>query len=93
MYLLNQALLILRMEIEEKLNQSEVHFQLLPIKEHSLEELKITLLASIAKFFENYIWNSEPITISIQNGLLYGILEFGDLYEEEWLVVKFLIGT
>ena len=80
------------MNMEEKLNQSEVHFQIIALKDETIEDLKLQFLAFATKLFESYIWNSEPITVSIQNGLLHGSLEFGDLYDEEWLIVKLLIG-
>ena len=47
------------------------------------------LLAFVSSKLENYTWNYSPLKITRQNekGMILGVLQFGDLYEEIWLLV------
>ena len=83
-------------ENETEMSQSEVHFELFPLDEIPLDDLK-TLKLNLVTFFiqksKNYIWNYSPIRIVENCSYIYGELSFGDLYEEEWLLAQFLLGS
>ena len=46
-------------------------------------------MAFVSLKLENYTWNYSPLKITLHNekGMIMGILQFGDLYEEIWLLV------
>lgn len=75
------------------ISSSEVHFEILLLKDdESLDQLFINFMAFLAAKSESYIWNFSPPRIDKTGLGLCGVLEFGDLYDEEWLLVDFLKG-
>ena len=45
----------------------------------------------MAKYFDGYIWNFSPLRLTQRPNFIEGWLQFGDLYDEAWLLVKFLL--
>lgn len=79
-------------EDDSRMSQSEVQFQLFPLDKTTLKDLKLNLISFLAQKTKDYIWNYSPVTIVEQEDFIFGSLEFGDLYDEEWLLMQFLIG-
>ena len=45
----------------------------------------------VAKYFDGYIWNFSPLRLTRRANFIEGWLQFGDLYDEAWLLVKLLL--
>ena len=48
-------------------------------------------MSFISSKLENYTWNYSPLKIRKQDEKIFGILQFGDLYEEIWLLVWLIL--
>ena len=78
---------------EDTLSQSVIEFQIYSFNSAcSVSDLKLNFLSFIAEKTKNYIWNYSPIQIFDRPDHLMGSLEFGDLYDEEWILIRFLQG-
>ena len=75
------------------ISSSEVRFEIFLLKDdESLDHLFASFMAFLAVKSESYIWNFSPPRIEKTGLGLCGVLEFGDLYDEEWLLLDFLKG-
>jgi len=75
-----------------QMSQSEVHFELFPLDQIDLKTLKLNLITFFVEKSKNYIWNYSPLRIIQKDNYIFGELEFGDLYDEEWLLARLLLG-
>ena len=82
-------------ENEIEMSQTEVHFELYPLDPASidLKILKINLITFLLQKSKDYIWNYSPLRIIQNHNHIFGELNFGDLYDEEWLLAQFLLGS
>ena len=75
------------------ISSSEVRFEIFLLKDdESLDHLFASFMSFLAVKSESYIWNFSPPRIEKTGLGLCGVLEFGDLYDEEWLLLDFLKG-
>jgi len=75
------------------ISSSEVRFEIFLMKDdESLDHLFASFMAFLAVKSESYIWNFSPPRVERTGLGLCGVLEFGDLYDEEWLLLDFLKG-
>ena len=72
-------------------NTSFLDYELHPVAEVDLDDLKQDVITHISKFVENYIWHKEPFRLRVQNNkCLKGRLNFGDNVEDEWFAIGLL---
>ena len=75
------------------ISTSEVRFEILLLRDDaSLDDLFADFMAFLAAKSSTYIWNFSPPRVEKTGLGLAGALEFGDLYDEEWLLLDFLKG-
>ena len=75
------------------ISSSEVRFEIFHLNDdESLDHLFASFMAFLAVKSESYIWNFSPPRVEKTGLGLCGVLEFGDLYDEEWLLLDFLKG-
>ncbi|CBY20605.1 unnamed protein product [Oikopleura dioica] len=73
------------------ISSSEVRFEIFHLNnDESLDHLFASFMAFLAVKSESYIWNFSPPRVEKTGLGLCGVLEFGDLYDEEWLLLDFL---
>ena len=74
-----------RNDIQEDCVQFEVYTN------EDLDATFLDLMTKIASYFEHYIWNFSPLQLRKKSTHIEGCLQFGDLYDEAWLIVKFIL--
>jgi len=78
-------------EKRNNINEDCVHFEVYCEEEEKGEEVFVDLLAQVEAYFADYIWNFSPLQLRRKNDHVEGVLQFGDLYDEAWLLVAFLL--
>jgi len=78
-------------EDENRISQSEVHFRLFHLQNDDLEKLKVDFISFFVEQTKDYIWNNNGCVIELGKSFVHGQLDFGDLYDEEWILVKVLL--